>query len=45
MFFISAYAMFDGVNTTRNIEKNCIEEHLKKEILDKDIEFGQKNRS
>ena len=37
--------MFDGVNTTRTIEKNCIEKYLKKEILDKDIEFGQKNRS
>lgn len=25
MFFIIAYAMFDGVNTTRTIEKNCKE--------------------
>ena len=25
MFFIIAYAMFDGVNTTRAIEKNCRE--------------------
>ena len=25
MFFIIAYAMFDGVNTTRTIEKNCRE--------------------
>lgn len=25
MFFIIAYAMFDGVNTTRAVEKNCRE--------------------